>query len=341
MTNERRKFYFGLLILTVLFILTALLCLNIGRYHVPLRKMISVLVNFRDSMINEPKLYSVVFKIRLPRILLAAFVGAGLSIAGASFQALFSNPLATPDTLGVASGASFGAVVALLFSLNALFVQLFALVMGIAALFLTYVIGNSNGKNGVKSGIIMIILAGMAVSSLFQAAVSLAKYLADTEEILPAITFWLMGSMASAKYGTLVIGLAFIAIGMILLWSVRWRLNILSFSEDEARSLGVNVKAVRLITMFASTLITASAVSMCGQVGWVGLLVPHIARMLFGNNNSYVVPASIGLGAVLMILIDTAARSLISSEIPVSILTAALGAPLFIFLLKKTGGIRT
>ena len=334
MTNERRKFYFGLLILTVLFILTALLCLNIGRYHVPLRKMISVLVNFRDSMINEPKLYSVVFKIRLPRILLAAFVGAGLSIAGASFQALFSNPL-------VASGASFGAVVALLFSLNALFVQLFALVMGIAALFLTYVIGNSNGKNGVKSGIIMIILAGMAVSSLFQAAVSLAKYLADTEEILPAITFWLMGSMASAKYGTLVIGLPFIAVGMILLWSVRWRLNILSFSEDEARSLGVNVKAVRLITMFASTLITASAVSMCGQVGWVGLLVPHIARMLFGNNNSYVVPASIGLGAVLMILIDTAARSLISSEIPVSILTAALGAPLFIFLLKKTGGIRT
>ena len=341
MTNERRKFYFGLLILTVLFILTALLCLNIGRYHVPLRKMISVLVNFRGSMISEPKLYSVVFKIRLPRILLAAFVGAGLSIAGASFQALFSNPLATPDTLGVASGASFGAVVALLFSLNALFVQLFALVTGIAALFLTYVIGNSNGKNGVKSGIIMIILAGMAVSSLFQAAVSLAKYLADTEEVLPAITFWLMGSMASAKYGTLVIGLPFIAVGMILLWSVRWRLNILSFSEDEARSLGVNVKAVRLITMFASTLITASAVSMCGQVGWVGLLVPHIARMLFGNNNSYVVPASIGLGAVLMILIDTAARSLISSEIPVSILTAALGAPLFIFLLKKTGGIRT
>ena len=337
MTNERRKFYFGLLVLTVLFIITALLCLNIGRYHVPLRKMISVLVDFPDSMINEPKLYSVVFKIRLPRILLAAFVGAGLSIAGASFQALFSNPLATPDTLGVASGASFGAVVALLFSMNSLFVQLLALVMGIIALFLTYVIGNSKGK----SSIIMIILAGMAVSSLFQAAVSLAKYLADTEEILPAITFWLMGSMASAKYGMLIIGLPFIAVGMILLWSVRWRLNILSFSEDEARSLGVNVKAVRLITMFAATLITASAVSMCGQVGWVGLLVPHIARMLFGNNNSYVVPASIGLGAILMILIDTAARSLISSEIPVSILTAALGAPLFIFLLKKTGGIRT
>ena len=339
MTKEHRKFYLGISVLAVLFFATALLCLNIGRYHVPLNKMLSVLFNYSGSMSAEPKLHSIVFKIRLPRILLAAFAGAGLAVAGAAFQALFSNPLATPDTLGVASGASFGAVAALLFSLNALFVQLFALAAGILALFLTVLIGKN--KKGGKSNIIMIILAGMAVSSLSQALVSLAKYLADTEEVLPAITFWLMGSMASAKYSHLIIGLPFITTGILLLWSVRWRLNILTFSEDEARSLGVNVKAVRLITMFSATLITASTVSMCGQVGWVGLLVPHIARMIFGNNSSFVIPASVGLGAVLMIIIDTAARSLINSEIPVSILTAALGAPLFIFLLKKTGGIQT
>ncbi len=340
MITGRRSFYAGSVVLAVLFAVTVFLCLNIGRYSVPLHKVLSVLINPSGSMIEEPKLYSVVFRIRLPRIMLAAFVGAGLAVAGASFQALFSNPLATPDTLGVASGASFGAVAALLFSLNAATVQLFALAAGLVSLFLTYTIGTVRGKSGGAGSVIMIILAGMAVSSLFQALVSLGKYLADTEEVLPAITFWLMGSMASAKYDSLAVGLPFIAAGMLLLWTVRWRLNILSFSEDEARSLGVNVKAVRLITMVSATLITASSVSMCGQVGWIGLLVPHIARMLFGNNTSRVIPASVGLGAILMVLIDTAARSLISSEIPVSILTAALGAPLFIFLLKKTGGIR-
>ena len=322
------------LFLTILPILTALICLGIGRYSLTISQSVEVLLSPITGNDVEPFAYSTIFMIRLPRIILAAFVGSGLSCAGTAFQGLFSNPLATPDTLGVGSGAAFGAVLAMLLGLNLISIQMFALVFGLLACFITYNISRRNGK----TSIIMIVLSGMVISAVFEAAVSLMKYIADPEEELPVITYWLMGSMSRANYDNLKLGLPFIFAGILLIFVLRWRLNILSLNEDEASSLGMNIKIMRVIFIVASSMITASSVSMCGSVGWVGLLIPHIARMIGGNNNKTVVPISISLGAFFMIVMDTFARSATAAEIPISILTALIGAPVFVTLLRKTGG---
>lgn len=311
-------------------------CLGIGRYQLSATETMQSLFTVITGGEVEATVYSVLFNVRLPRVLLALFVGAGLAVAGASFQSLFSNPLATPDTLGVATGASFGAVLALLLSNNMVMVQLMALLFGLISLFVTCMVSKMNGK----SSIIMVVLSGMVVSSIFQALVSLVKYVADPEEDLPAITYWLMGSMSRATAQSLFIGVPFIIIGIVILFSLRWRLNILSLQEDEAKSLGINVKSLRLLVMVASTMVTASCVSMCGQVGWVGLLIPHAARMIYGSDNKKLIPACIGIGATFMVIIDTVARAATAAEIPVSILTALIGAPFFVLLLRKTGGAK-
>ncbi len=331
--NNRLHF---ILVLVALPLLTALVCIGIGRYSLSIGESFAVLS--RSLLFGKESVdlqsYSVIIMIRLPRIILALLCGAGLAVSGASFQSLFTNPLATPDTLGVAAGASFGAVLALLVWDNLIWVQAIALLMGLMAVLLTY----SISRLREKSTLIMMILSGIVISSMFQAFVSLIKYLADPEDKLPAITYWLMGSLSSITYRSLLIGAPFIIVGIVLVFALRWKLNVISLSEDEARSMGVNVKQLRLLIIFAATMITASAISMCGQVGWIGLLIPHIARMMFGSNNRFVIPASISFGAVFMLVIDTAARSATAAEIPVSILTATIGAPFFIFLLRRTGG---
>lgn len=314
----------------------AVICIGIGRYNISPAESLGILLSPLTGREVDPQGWSVIYHVRLPRILLALAVGMGLSVSGASFQSLFSNPLATPDTLGVATGASFGAVLALLFTRNILVVQLAALLMGLAALAGTCLISRLNGK----SSILMVVLGGMVVSSLFQALVSLAKYVADPEEDLPAITYWLMGSMSRATYQGLAVGIPLIMLGVAVLFLLRWRLNILSLQEDETKALGIDVKKLRLIVMAAATLVTAACVSLCGQVGWVGLLIPHAARMLYGSDNRKIIPVSIGLGSAFMVAIDTASRAATAAEIPVSILTAIIGAPFFIILLRKTGGAR-
>lgn len=275
---------------------------------------------------------TVIFAIRLPRILLALLVGAGLSVAGCAFQSLFSNPLATPDTLGVASGASFGAVLGLLCGFNLIGVQLLAFACGVLAVILTWLSGA--GKGGMNT----VILAGIMIGSLFSALVSLVKFVADTESQLPAITFWLMGSLNSAGFSALALGAPPILAGTLVLYLLRWRMNILPLPADEAKATGTNLYLLRVLTVICATAITASCVSMCGQVGWVGLLVPHICRMKFGNNHMSLIPASVSIGATFMVLVDTAARSATAAEIPVSILTAMIGAPFFIILMRRTGG---
>ncbi|WP_373264285.1 FecCD family ABC transporter permease [Hungatella hathewayi] len=314
----------------------AVICIGIGRYNISPAESLGILLSPLTGREVDPQGWSVIYHVRLPRILLALAVGMGLSVSGASFQSLFSNPLATPDTLGVATGASFGAVLALLFTRNILVVQLAALLMGLAALAGTCLISRLNGK----SSILMVVLGGMVISSLFQALVSLAKYVADPEEDLPAITYWLMGSMSRATYQGLAVGIPLILLGVAVLFLLRWRLNILSLQEDETKALGIDVKKLRLIVMAAATLVTAACVSLCGQVGWVGLLIPHAARMLYGSDNRKIIPVSIGLGSAFMVAIDTASRAATAAEIPVSILTAIIGAPFFIILLRKTGGAR-
>ncbi len=314
----------------------ALVCIGFGRYSISVPDTVRTLFSPVTGAGVRGTDYTVIFNIRLPRIILALFTGAGLSLAGAAFQALFSNPLATPDTLGVASGASFGAVLALLFGASLITVQLSALAFGVLALILTYAVSRIKGQGSI----VMIVLGGIVVSSLFEALVSLVKYVADPQDELPAISYWLMGSMSSATYGNLRLGLPFIFAGSLVIFLLRWRLNIVSLSDDEARSLGGRIFLVRILIMLSSTMITASAVSMCGQVGWVGLLVPHIARFLTGDDNRKVIPVSIGFGSAFMVIVDTIARSLIASELPLSVLTAMIGAPFFIVLLRRMGGLK-
>ena len=322
--------------LIVLPFVIALFCIGIGRYSISmpesLKVLISAFLSGKEGI--DPNNFSVIINIRLPRIILALLCGAGMAASGAAFQALFTNPLATPDTLGVAAGASFGAVLALLVWNNLIWIQTIALFTGLGAVFLTYSISKKQGK----ASVIMMVLSGIVVSSMFQAFVSLIKYLADPEDKLPAITYWLMGSLSGVTYRSLAIGAPLIIIGILIIYVLRWKLNVLSLSEDEAQSLGISVKRLRFLVILAATMTTASAISMSGQIGWVGLLIPHISRMVFGSNNRAVIPASISLGAIFMLLVDTAARSATAAEIPVSILTATIGAPFFIFLLRKTGG---
>lgn len=310
----------------------ALIALCLGQYTIALQDVIKVLTLQKVDLVNAE---TVIFNIRIPRILVSLIVGSGLATAGASFQALFSNPLATPDTLGCANGASFGAALGILLGLNALGIQISALIFGILAVVLVFVFTRYRHANQIM----MIILGGMVVSSLFSALVSLIKYVADPNDVLPVITFWLMGSFSNSTVCSLYTGVPMIILGMMILYLMRYRMNALSLKEEEAASLGINVRQNRMIVIVASSLITASVVSMCGVVGWVGLLIPHISRMLFGNNHTKVIPGCIVFGALFMLIIDTIARCMYQAEIPVSILTAIIGAPVFLLLLRKTGGI--
>lgn len=333
-TPKRRAAFYILLILLPL--LTGIVCLCIGRYTSTPGETLSALWRiFTQGVVKGDNLAKIIRDMRLPRIVLALLVGGGLSVSGLAFQSLFSNPMATPDTLGVAGGASFGAVVALLMGADIMTTQVTALLMGFAAVGLTLMIGQGKGSD---RSLTAIILGGMIISSLFSALISLVKLVADTDSKLPAITYWLMGSLDDATWHTVVFALPFILFGVVVLYAMRWRLNILPLSEDEIRASGSNVKLLRMLTAIASTMITAACVSACGQVGWVGLLIPHICRMALGSDNLVLVPASVSMGAVFMVLVDTAARSISPSEIPVSVLTAIIGAPVFIALLRKTGG---
>jgi iron complex transport system permease protein len=323
-----------ILLLIILPIVAALVALALGRYSIPIPDVLDVLISgMSGNMDMDSQNTIIIWNVRVPRILLALMVGAGLSSAGAAFQSLFANPLATPDTLGVASGASFGASLGLLLGFGLIGVQFMALGTGVIAVALTYIICRDRGRSNNT-----IILAGIIIGSLFTALVSLVKFVADTESQLPSITFWLMGSLGSVSYNSLLFGAPLIIVGLVILFALKWRLNILPLPDDESRSLGVNIRLLRVVTVICATMITAASVAMCGQVGWVGLLIPHICRMAFGSNNLKILPASISFGAVFMLIIDTVARSATAAEIPISILTALLGAPVFIMLLRRSGG---
>ena len=323
-------------ILLLLFpIAVSLAALCIGRMEIsPGQVFSSISTHLFGGMLEEPIVELTLWKIRLPRILLALLVGAGLSVSGCVFQSLFSNPLATPDTLGVASGSSFGAALALLLGMNLIGVQAVSLLCGMSAVALTVLAGMGKNRKGLSG----VVLAGIMIGSLFNSFVSLVKFAADTESQLPEITYWLMGSLNSANYRSLLLGAPPILIGMLILFLLRWRLNLLPLSEEEARATGVNIQALRVVTVLCATMITASCVSMCGQVGWVGLLIPHMCRMKFGNNHTTLLPVSIFTGAAFMVIVDTLARSVSASEIPISILPAIIGAPFFIYLMRKTEG---
>lgn len=322
---------FAVIAMILLPTVTGILCICFGRMKLPVSDVINSICSIFTGEIDNLQVYSVVVNLRLPRILMAIIVGAGLTCAGDTFQSLFSNPLATPDILGVTSGTCVGAILAIILSCSILETQLIALVFGLVSVFFTLKIAGKNNSGSM----VYLVLAGVIASSLFNAIGSLLKYTADPQDKLPEITYWLMGSFTSATYKKLIVGSPLILIGIAIIFLLRWRLNILSLSEDEAKSSGIDIKKTRMLFILASTVITASCVSMCGQVGWIGLLIPHCARMLVGSNNRYVIPISISLGACFMILIDTLSRTISVIELTLSILTAIIGAPVFISLLSK------
>lgn len=310
--------------------------LHIGRFEVDFRTVVDILlskimpIDAYWSQMEE----NVILQIRLPRILMALLIGGGLSIAGAAFQGMFGNPLVSADILGVAAGAGFGASLGILLFGHNFTAQIMALVFGLLAMGFTYLISGV----GKSVPIFMLVLGGVVSSALFQALISLVKFTADPEEKLPAITYWLMGSLGTASYKDLWLSGPFIIVGIIVLVLVRWRINLLTLPEEEAQSLGISVTKLKWVIIVCATLITASAVSVAGVVGWIGLIIPHIARMLVGNNNQFVLPVSVTLGGSYLLLVDNLARSLTATEIPLSILTAIIGAPFFAYLLRKTGG---
>lgn len=314
--------------------IAAILSLSAGRMYISFMDVLKCCANLfgADFAVNA-QIQTVVQTIRLPRIILAVLVGSGLSVSGTTFQSLFSNPLATPDTLGVASGSCFGAALGILLGFHLIGIQILSVLFGLAAVILTFISGMGKQKN-----IGTTVLAGIMIGSLFSGLVSLLKFVADTDTQLPAITFWLMGSLSGAGFKTLLLGSPMIIIGIIMIFAIRWRLNLLPLSPEEAYASGTNIQLLQTVSALCATVITASCVSMCGQVGWVGLLVPHICRMKFGSNHTSLIPASISYGAVFMLIVDTIARCISPSEIPVSVLTAIIGAPFFIFLMRKTGG---
>jgi len=281
---------------------------------------------------GEQQAQVVVQNIRLPRVAAALLVGAALAAAGASYQTLFRNPLVSPDILGVSAGAGLGAVIGIFLSLPVAFIQLFAFAGGLVAVVLVTVVASAVRNT---DRILALVLTGVVIGALAGAATSLLKVLADPYDQLPAITFWLLGSLASVTTADILPALPAVLIGLVPLVLLRWRINVLSLGDDEARALGVEAGRVRFIVIAAATLITASVTALAGVVGWVGLVIPHIARMIVGPSFARLLPVSAIIGAGYLLVVDTLARTIGAVEIPLGILTAVIGAPFFIWLLAS------
>jgi iron complex transport system permease protein len=313
--------------------------LFIGRYEVePLtvvKMLISQVYPMEHTWTNADE--TILFQVRLPRVIAAVIVGAALSMAGAAYQGLFKNPLVSPDILGVSSGAGFGAALAILFSTAAWMIQISAFIGGILAVLASYFLSRLY-KNGQ---ILVLVLSGVIVSAFFGALLSITKYVADPYEKLPTIIFWLMGSLSSVRYNDILAILPAIIFGGGVLILIRWRINLLSLSQDEAKTLGIDLKKITRIIIICATLLTAASVCISGIIGWVGLVVPHLGRMITGPDYKKLLPLTIVMGASYLLIMDDLSRTIIATEIPLGILTALLGAPFFAYLLwrRKTGWV--
>ena len=318
----------------------------IGRYGVPLVTVVRILgaklaqvASF--GALQVPMTWtaaeeSVVLNIRLPRVLCAALVGAALSSAGAAYQGMFRNPMVSPDLLGASTGAGFGAALAILLSLGYFGVTVTAFAFGMAAVLLACLVSRFSRLSSTLS----MVLAGVMISSLFSSCTSFVKLIADTEQQLPAITYWLMGSLSSAKGRDVLFAAVPILIGLIPLLLLRWRINLLTISEAEARSLGINTRRLRTVVILCATLITSASVAVSGMIGWVGLVIPHFCRMLFGQDYRRIMPAAVLMGGTFLMVVDDIARIVSTSEIPLGILTSFVGAPVFIYLILEGGADR-
>ena len=312
-----------------------LLSFVVGRYGVPLGQVVRILLSgvlpleqtWTDNMAIA------VLNVRLPRILLACLVGCGLSAAGTGYQTVFQNPMAAPDILGASSGACFGAALAIMTGQGAVMITVFAFLASLLSVALVYLVGNHTRGNRVVN----LLLAGIMVGSLFSACTSYIKLVADPTNQLPQITYWLMGSLSGTRMGTVKFAAVCMAVGLVPLLLLRWRMNLLTLSPDEARAMGVHTDRLRLAVILSSTVLTAAAVSVSGMIGWVGLVIPHLSRRIVGSDCRRLMPMACLFGAAFLLLVDNMARCLTATEIPIGILTAFVGAPFFIYLMVRGG----
>jgi len=303
----------------------------VGRYPISLSELATVLGALFTDAPNDlaPNVETVVLQVRGPRVLAALLVGASLAAAGTAYQGMFRNPLVSPDILGVSTGAALGAVLAIFVSLGVLGVQLFAFAGGLVAVGLVYGVGS---RLQGHDPLLALVLTGVVLGTLLGSAIALLKYLADPYNQLPAITFWLLGSLAAVAPGDLAIAAPFALAGLAPMLLLRWRMNLLALPDDEARALGVNTRRLRAIVVAAATLMTAAAVALSGIIGWVGLLVPHAARLLVGPDFGRLLPLAMLIGAAFLLAVDLLCRTLATIEIPPGVLTALVGTPVFLWL---------
>ena len=312
-----------------------LLSFVMGRYGVPLGQVVRILLSgvLPLEQTWTGNMAIAVLNVRLPRILLACLVGCGLSAAGTGYQTVFQNPMAAPDILGASSGACFGAALAIMTGQSAVMITVFAFLASLLSVALVYLVGNHTRGNRVVN----LLLAGIMVGSLFSACTSYIKLVADPTNQLPQITYWLMGSLSGTRMGTVRFAAVCMAVGLVPLLLLRWRMNLLTLSPDEARAMGVHTDRLRLAVILSSTVLTAAAVSVSGMIGWVGLVIPHLSRRIVGSDCRRLMPMSCLFGAAFLLLVDNMARCLTATEIPIGILTAFVGAPFFIYLMVKGG----
>ena len=338
MNNKQKKPVTTLVFiaLAILLLFSIFISLRVGRFGMTGKEIFETIKRFfKEGRKTGDRQVAVLFSIRLPRIIMSILVGSALAMSGVSYQGLFKNPMVSPDILGVSSGASIGACIAILFDMSGVKVQMLSFAFGLIAVF--FVIGISYAVAKDQGGSLLImVLAGTVVSSLCNGVTSLIKYVADTDTKLPEITYWLMGSFAKTGGWKNVKNMALcFVIGATILLMLRWNINVLSFGEEDAKTLGINTTRTKVLVILSSTLLTASSVAMSGSIGWVGLVIPHICRSLVGPNYMTLLPCSMLAGSSFMLIVDTVARTLSSGEIPIGVITSIIGAPLFIYLLFK------
>ncbi len=340
--SNRKRNATVLIVLSVLLLLCMFASFFIGRYAVSspitvVRVLLSKVFPIQQTWTDAEA--AIILNVRLPRILLACLVGLALAAAGVTYQGVFLNPMASPNVLGASQAAAFGAALAILLGLNRVKIgffscagtTLFAFLAGLAAVALVYVVG----QRAPGKGIVNLILAGIMVSSLFSAGTSFIKLIADTENQLPAITYWMMGSLSDAKLEQAGFLLLVIVAAGVPLMILRWRINLLCLGDEETRTLGVRPTVVRLFSVVCATLLTAGAISVSGMIGWVGLVIPHLSRKLVGNDNRILFPTTALFGALFLLVVDDVSRTLLVTEIPIGILTAFIGCPFFLYLIMR------
>lgn len=332
---QTKKLNYRLAGLFLLFVICFFGSFFLGRYPIDPVTLIRVLLSKLFPITSDwpSQAETIIFQIRLPRVVMGMLIGAGLTCAGASYQALFQNPLVSPDVLGVSAGAGFGAALGLFVGLSYRTVSFSSFAFGLLSIILVYLV-SSQVKNNPSLG---LVLAGMMIGSLFTSAVSFLKLVADPNNTLPVITYWLMGSLASIRLSDMAFAAPLILIGIVPVFLLRWQINVLTLGEEEARCIGINTRRIRCIIIVCATMITAASVSVSGLIGWVGLVIPHLTRILVGNDYRIMLPASLLLGGSFLLIVDNFARLLATSEIPIGILTAFIGAPFFLYLIIREG----